>query len=105
MATQARALLEASHTGTVEISASEARWRLSGTGSGGGSRWPGDLTLLGAANTPPPRMIDFAAALVRGSTFLGYHVTVFDARLLFATRDRAAPTEADCAKPVWVNGS
>ncbi|MYQ30801.1 XdhC family protein, partial [Streptomyces sp. SID4956] len=42
---------------------------------------------------PPPRMIvfgaiDFAAALVRVGAFLGYHVTVCDARPVFATRAR-----------------
>jgi len=42
---------------------------------------------------PPPRMlvlgaIDFAAALARIGRFLGYHVTVCDARAVFATRRR-----------------
>jgi len=42
---------------------------------------------------PPPRMIvfgaiDFAAALVRAGKFLGYHVTVCDARPVFTTRAR-----------------
>ncbi len=32
--------------------------------------------------------IDFAAALVRAGKFLGYHVTVCDARAVFTTRDR-----------------
>ncbi|MEW2395661.1 XdhC/CoxI family protein [Streptomyces sp. NPDC046862] len=77
---QARALLDAGHTATVEISED-------------GSHCPGGLTLLVAVNTPPPRMIvfgaiDFAAALVRVGKFLGYHVTVCDARPVFATRAR-----------------
>jgi xanthine dehydrogenase accessory factor len=43
--------------------------------------------------TPPPRMfvfgaIDFAAAVARVGKFLGYHVTVCDARAVFATRLR-----------------
>ncbi|HTI22921.1 MAG TPA: XdhC/CoxI family protein [Kutzneria sp.] len=43
--------------------------------------------------SPPPRMlvygaIDHAAALVRIGKFLGYHVTVCDARPVFATRAR-----------------
>ncbi|MFI5690623.1 XdhC family protein [Kribbella sp. NPDC051586] len=43
--------------------------------------------------TPPPRMfvfgaIDFAAAVARVGKFLGYHVTVCDARGVFATRLR-----------------
>ena len=42
---------------------------------------------------PPPRMlvfgaIDYAAAVARIGNFLGYRVTVCDARPLFATRDR-----------------
>ncbi|MFB7593377.1 XdhC family protein [Streptomyces sp. NPDC056160] len=77
---EARALLEAGRTGTVELSED-------------GSRCPGGLTLLVESTTPPPRMIvfgavDFAAALVRAGKFLGYHVTVCDARPVFATRGR-----------------
>lgn len=42
---------------------------------------------------PPPRMlifgaIDFAAAMARMGNFLGYHVTVCDARPIFATKTR-----------------
>lgn len=45
------------------------------------------------AMQPPPRMlvfgaIDFAAAMARMGVFLGYHVTVCDARPVFATRSR-----------------
>ncbi|MFF3915813.1 XdhC family protein [Streptomyces sp. NPDC001852] len=79
-AAEARALLEAGRTGTVEISAD-------------GSHCPGGLTLLVESNVPPPRMIvfgavDFASALARAGKFLGYHVTVCDARPVFATRAR-----------------
>ncbi|WP_372410424.1 XdhC family protein [Streptomyces luteireticuli] len=50
-------------------------------------------TLFVESSAPPPRMIvfgavDFAAALVRAGKFLGYHVTVCDARPVFATRQR-----------------
>ncbi|GAA2730044.1 XdhC/CoxI family protein [Streptomyces nogalater] len=77
---EARAMLEAGRTGTVELSAD-------------GSHCPGGLTLLVESNVPPPRMIvfgavDFASALARAGKFLGYHVTVCDARPVFATRDR-----------------
>ncbi|WP_416972159.1 XdhC family protein [Streptomyces sp. 4F14] len=77
---EARALLEAGRTGTVEFSED-------------GSRCPGGLTLLVESNVPPPRMIifgaiDFAAALVRVGKLIGYHVTVCDARPVFATRAR-----------------
>ena len=45
------------------------------------------------AFAPPPRMlvfgaIDFAAAVARIGSFLGYHVTVCDARPVFATHSR-----------------
>jgi xanthine dehydrogenase accessory factor len=45
------------------------------------------------AFAPPPRMmvfgaIDFAAAVARVGNFLGYHVTVCDARPVFATNSR-----------------
>ncbi|MGZ0205581.1 XdhC family protein [Streptomyces sp. RM1] len=79
-AAEARALLEAGRTGTVEVSAD-------------GSHCPGGLTLLVESDVPPPRMIifgavDFAAALARAGKFLGHHVTVCDARPVFATRAR-----------------
>jgi xanthine dehydrogenase accessory factor len=79
-AAEARALLEAGRTGTVELSED-------------GSHCPGGLTLLVESNVRPPRMIvfgaiDFASALVRVGKFLGYHVTVCDARPVFATRAR-----------------
>ncbi|GHF57857.1 XdhC family protein [Streptomyces thermodiastaticus] len=77
---EARALLDAGRTATVEISED-------------GSHCPGGLTLLVEVTVPPPRMIvfgavDFAAALVKAGKFLGYHVTVCDARPVFATRAR-----------------
>ncbi|WP_406103280.1 XdhC family protein [Streptomyces sp. NBC_01003] len=77
---EARALLDAGRTATVEIGES-------------GSRCGQPLTLLVESSVPPPRMIvfgaiDFAAALVRIGKFLGYHVTVCDARPVFATPAR-----------------
>ncbi|TCC37164.1 XdhC family protein [Kribbella sindirgiensis] len=52
-----------------------------------------DVAVFVQAFTPPPRMfvfgaIDFAAAVARVGKFLGYHVTVCDARGVFATRAR-----------------
>ncbi|GAA3291951.1 XdhC family protein [Streptomyces cinereospinus] len=69
---EAGALLDAGRTGTVELCG---------------------LTVLVESRVPPPRMIvfgaiDFAAALVRTAKLLGYHVTVCDARPVFATRAR-----------------
>jgi xanthine dehydrogenase accessory factor len=79
-AAEAGALLDAGRTGTVGLSED-------------GSHCPGGLTLLVESSVPPPRMIvfgavDFAAALVRAGKFLGYRVTVCDARPVFATRAR-----------------
>jgi len=56
------------------------------------------------AYRPPPRMIvfgaiDFAAAVARIGRFLGYHVTVCDARPVFATRKRFP--DADDLVVMW----
>ncbi|MFD7662036.1 XdhC family protein [Streptomyces sp. NPDC059788] len=77
---ETRALLDAGRTATVGIGAD-------------GSRCGEPVLLLVESSVPPPRMIvfgaiDFAAALVRAGKFLGYHVTVCDARPVFATRAR-----------------
>jgi xanthine dehydrogenase accessory factor len=58
-----------------------------------GQRRGDELTLFVASYAPPPRMIvfgaiDFAAAVARIGSFLGYHVTVCDARPIFATAKR-----------------
>ncbi|ARX88841.1 XshC-Cox1-family protein [Streptomyces alboflavus] len=79
-AAEARALLDAGRTQAVEVSED-------------GAHCPGGLTLLVESSVPPPRMIvfgavDFAAALVRAGKFLGYHVTLCDARPVFATAGR-----------------
>ncbi|MFH9727284.1 XdhC family protein [Streptomyces sp. NPDC017254] len=79
-AAEARAMLDAGRTGIVEIGED-------------GSRCGQPLTLLVESSVPAPRMIvfgaiDFAAALVRVGKFLGYHVTVCDARPVFATPAR-----------------
>ncbi|WP_338783952.1 XdhC/CoxI family protein [Streptomyces sp. DG1A-41] len=80
VAAEAGAFLDAGRTGTLEIGEQ-------------GSRCGAPLTVLVESSVPPPRMIvfgaiDFASALVRVGTFLGYHVTVCDARPVFATRAR-----------------
>ncbi|MEU1310904.1 XdhC/CoxI family protein [Streptomyces cinnamoneus] len=76
----ARAMLDAGRTSTVRIGAD-------------GSWCDGATTLLIETTAPPPRMIvfgavDFASALVHVGKFLGYHLTVCDARAVFATRRR-----------------
>ena len=58
-----------------------------------GERRLDDLTVFVHTFAPPPRMlvfgaIDFAAAVARIGKFLGYHVTVCDARPVFATAKR-----------------
>lgn len=80
VAAEAGAFLDAGRTGTLEIGEQ-------------GSRCGAPLTVLVESSVPPPRMIvfgaiDFASALVRIGKFLGYHVTVCDARPVFATRTR-----------------
>ncbi|MFE7117545.1 XdhC family protein, partial [Streptomyces sp. NPDC057654] len=90
-AAEARALLAAGRTGTVDVSTA-------------GRHCEPDRTLLVESSVPPPRMIvfgavDFASALVRTGKFLGYHVTVCDARPVFATRVRFP--EADDIVVEW----
>ncbi|MET9814819.1 MULTISPECIES: XdhC/CoxI family protein [unclassified Streptomyces] len=80
VAAEAGAFLDAGRTGTLEIGEQ-------------GSRCGAPLTVLVESSVPAPRMIvfgaiDFASALVRVGKFLGYHVTVCDARPVFATRTR-----------------
>ncbi|MEV7190227.1 XdhC/CoxI family protein [Streptomyces sp. NPDC093510] len=80
VAGEARALLDAGRTAAVEIGED-------------GSRCGRPLEILVESSVPPPRMIvfgaiDFASALVRMGKFLGYHVTVCDARPVFATATR-----------------
>ena len=58
-----------------------------------GERRGDELSVFVNSFAPPPRMlvfgaIDFAAAVARVGKFLGYHVTVCDARKVFATRSR-----------------
>ncbi|MEU6228909.1 XdhC/CoxI family protein [Streptomyces sp. NPDC047042] len=77
---ETRSLLNAGRTGTFDIARD-------------GTHCEPDLTVFVESSVPPPRMlvfgaIDFAAALVRVGKFLGYHVTVCDARPVFATRTR-----------------
>ncbi|QES47543.1 XshC-Cox1-family protein [Streptomyces venezuelae] len=80
IAEEARAMLDAGKTGVLEIGADG---RLCGE----------PLKVLVESSVPAPRMIvfgaiDFASALVRIGKFLGYHVTLCDARPVFATKAR-----------------
>ena len=58
-----------------------------------GERLEGDLEIFVSTFAPKPRMlvfgaIDFAAAVAKAGKFLGFHVTVCDAREVFATKKR-----------------
>nr|WP_240731881.1 XdhC/CoxI family protein [Egibacter rhizosphaerae] len=60
---------------------------------GRGERRRDDVTVFIESFRPPPRMlvfgaIDYAAAMAGIGSFLGYRVTVCDARALFATKER-----------------
>jgi xanthine dehydrogenase accessory factor len=79
------ALLHAGQTGTVEIGVAD-------------SYCQEPMTLLVECTVPGPRMlvfgaIDHAAALASIGTFLGYRVTVCDARTTFATPERFPDAE------------
>ena len=81
----AATLLHAGQTGLVQIGAAE-------------STCPEPVTLLVESNTPAPRMLvfgatDHATALAGIGTFLGYRMTVCDARPTFATAGRFPGTE------------
>jgi xanthine dehydrogenase accessory factor len=76
----ARGLLAAGHTSVLRLGPD-------------GERRLDSLAVLVESMAPPPRMlvfgaIDFAAAVARVGSFLGYHVTVCDARPVFATTRR-----------------
>lgn len=74
----ARRMLEAGRTGTLDLGPA--------------------VRVLIETSAPPPRLvifgaIDFASALARLGKFLGYHVTVCDARAVFATAERFPQTD------------
>jgi xanthine dehydrogenase accessory factor len=77
---QARALLRAGRTARIDI-------------GGDPKTCPTKLSVLVHTHATPPRMlifgaVDFAAALSQAASFLGYRVTVCDARPVFATTAR-----------------
>lgn len=76
----ARGLLEGGRTETVHFGPT-------------GQRRMEDVSVFIQSFAPPPRMyvfgaIDFAAAVAQVGKFMGYRVTVCDARPVFATRER-----------------
>jgi len=91
VADAARGLLAAGRTGVVHVGPD-------------GERRGDELALFVESCAPPPRMhvfgaIDFAAAVVRMGKFLGFRVTVCDARPVFATAARFP--EADEVVVAW----
>ncbi len=70
-----------------------------------GERRVDDVAVFVQAFTPPPRMLvfgatDFAGAVARAGVFLGYRVTVCDARPVFATARRFPEAhEVECEWP------
>ena len=79
-AEDARAMLAQAQTGTRHYGAR-------------GERRRDEVSVFVQCHTPAPRMlvfgaIDFASAVAKTGVFLGYHVTVCDARPVFATRKR-----------------
>ncbi|MFC5663294.1 XdhC family protein [Kitasatospora misakiensis] len=92
---EARAMLDAGRTGRLVLGLD---------GRPCDEREQGTVTLFVESYVPAPRMlvfgaIDFAAAVVRIGKFLGYDVTVCDARPVFAT-ERRFP-EADRVVVDW----
>jgi xanthine dehydrogenase accessory factor len=90
-------LLHAGRTGTVELGVAD-------------SYCQEPMTLLVETSTPPPRMlvfgaIDHAAALASIGAFLGYRVTVCDARPTFATPERFPAAEVVVEWPHCYLGS
>jgi xanthine dehydrogenase accessory factor len=86
-----RGLLQQGSTGTVHYGPD-------------GQRRGDDIAVFVASYAPKPRMIvfgaiDFAAAVARVGAFLGYRVTVCDARPTFATKKRFP--EADEVIVAW----
>jgi xanthine dehydrogenase accessory factor len=93
VARHARAMVESGATGTIAV----------GT-EGEGQDCGEPVTVFIESFVTAPRMlvfgaIDFASALVRVGKYLGYHVTVCDARPVFATRRRFP--DADDVVVAW----
>ncbi len=91
VADDVRGMLEAGRTGYLHFGAD-------------GERRGDELAIFVQSYAPPPKMlvfgaIDFAAAVARIGRFLGYYVTVCDARPVFATTKRFP--EADEVVVEW----
>jgi xanthine dehydrogenase accessory factor len=103
---EARAMLDTGRTGTVVLALDTDPCAPSALIDNAGITEAEDriATFFVESYAPAPRMlvfgaIDFASAVVRTGKFLGYHVTVCDARAVFAT-ERRFP-EADEVVVQW----
>jgi xanthine dehydrogenase accessory factor len=91
---EARAMLDLGATGMRVIGCGPVSSGLQNSGTAGAGLGESEaVTIFVESSVPPPRMIvfgaiDFAAAVARIGKFLGYHVTVCDARPVFATTAR-----------------
>lgn len=93
IADRAHGLLARGETGTFQLCP-----------GGHGEQRGDELTVFVESFAPRPRMLvfganDFAAAVIRTGRFLGYHVTLVDARPVFATRGRFP--DADDVVVAW----
>ncbi|HEV3173327.1 MAG TPA: XdhC family protein [Actinocrinis sp.] len=101
---EARAMLDAGRTGTLALDSEVCAPSAPTESKRIGEAEESVATFFIESYTPAPRMlvfgaIDFASAVVRIGKFLGYHVTLCDARAVFATRRRFP--EADDVVVQW----
>ncbi|MFC1403671.1 MULTISPECIES: XdhC family protein [Streptacidiphilus] len=103
-ATHGRAMLDAGRTGQFTLALDGRPCTPDATSAETDADSERTVTFFVESHVPAPRMIvfgaiDFAAAVARIGGFLGYHVTVCDARPVFAT-ERRFPT-ADAVVVDW----
>ena len=103
-ATHGRAMLDAGRTGQFTLALDGRPCTPEATSAETDAGSDETVTFFVESHVPAPRMIvfgaiDFAAAVARIGGFLGYHVTVCDARPVFAT-DRRFPN-ADTVVVAW----
>ncbi|MCA4135002.1 XdhC family protein [Arthrobacter sp. M4] len=93
-AAQLGPLLRGGRAGLVRLSPSDGCGVAGSIGrADGASPLPEPVTLFVESRLPPARMLifganDFGAALLPAARLLGYHVTLCDARVAFASQDR-----------------
>ncbi|MFC1443252.1 XdhC/CoxI family protein [Streptacidiphilus sp. N1-10] len=98
-ATHGRAMLDAGRTGQFTLALDGRPCTPDATSAETDADSERTVTFFVESHVPAPRMIvfgaiDFAAAVARIGGFLGYHVTVCDARPVFATERRFPSADA-----------